>query len=179
MSLCLTERLASTAEATTSLLRIGAIVTSKRPASSIRPMVQQSSNGSVVIALIDTGCDVTNTDLNVIGGMDFTSDSSYGLDGNGHGTHVAGATSRQAHWSVRSLSFFSSRCSSMCISTEFRAAASTSSMPCEESTPGILKIPSKLLCLAVCLLSPSSKGMNNCSNSDKSWHRLLHAAHMS
>eukprot|EP00878_Enallax_costatus_P028896 GHUV01031253.1.p1 GENE.GHUV01031253.1~~GHUV01031253.1.p1 ORF type:complete len:402 (+),score=82.70 GHUV01031253.1:387-1592(+) len=85
-----TERLASTAEATTSLLRIGAIVANKRPASSARPMVQQSSNGSVVVALIDTGCDVTNTDLNVVGGMDFTSDNSYGLDGNGHGTHVAG-----------------------------------------------------------------------------------------
>lgn len=80
----------STVEATTSLLRIGAIVTNKRPASSARPMVQQSSNGSVVVALIDTGCDVTNTDLNVVGGMDFTTDSSYGLDGNGHGTHVAG-----------------------------------------------------------------------------------------
>lgn len=62
----------------------------KRPASSARPMVQAAANGSVVVALIDTGCDVTNEDLNVIGGMDFTSDNSYGLDGNGHGTHVAG-----------------------------------------------------------------------------------------
>jgi subtilisin family serine protease len=53
-------------------------------------MVQAAANGSVVVALIDTGCDVTNEDLNIVGGMDFTSDNSYGLDGNGHGTHVAG-----------------------------------------------------------------------------------------
>lgn len=85
-----TARLSNSAEATTSLLRIGAIVPNKRPASSARPMVQAAANGSVVVALIDTGCDVTNEDLNVVGGMDFTSDNSYGLDGNGHGTHVAG-----------------------------------------------------------------------------------------
>lgn len=85
-------RLASSAEATTSLLRIGAIIPNKRPTSSARPMVQAAANGSVAVALIDTGCDVTNDDLNIAGGMDFTSDNSYGLDGNGHGTHVAGGS---------------------------------------------------------------------------------------
>jgi subtilisin family serine protease len=59
-------------------------------------MVQAAANGSVVVALIDTGCDVTNEDLNVVGGMDFTSDNSYGLDGNGHGTHVAGGVAAAA-----------------------------------------------------------------------------------
>jgi subtilisin family serine protease len=55
-----------------------------------RAMVQAASTEEVVVGLIDTGCDVTNKNLNVVGGMDFTSDDSYGLDGNGHGTHVAG-----------------------------------------------------------------------------------------
>jgi subtilisin family serine protease len=90
VTFCLAARLSSTAEATTSLLRIGAIVPNRRNASSARPMVQAAANGSVAVALIDTGCDVTNEDLNIVGGMDFTSDNSYGLDGNGHGTHVAG-----------------------------------------------------------------------------------------
>ncbi|KAF8068246.1 aprE [Scenedesmus sp. PABB004] len=85
-----TVRLPPGAEATTSLLRIGAIVSPRRAASSARPMAQAPANGSVAVALIDTGCDVTNADLNVVGGVDFTSDNSFGLDGNGHGTHVAG-----------------------------------------------------------------------------------------
>lgn len=55
-----------------------------------RALVQTASTQEVVVGLIDTGCDVTNKNLNVVGGIDFTSDDSYGLDGNGHGTHVAG-----------------------------------------------------------------------------------------
>lgn len=58
--------------------------------SSSRALVQTSSPGKVVVGLIDTGCDTTNKNLNVVGGMDFTSDENFGLDGNGHGTHVAG-----------------------------------------------------------------------------------------
>jgi hypothetical protein len=87
----LAARLSSGAEATTSLLRIGAIIPSRRSAAAARPMVQNNANGTVAVALIDTGCDVTNSDLNIVGGVDFTSDNSYGLDANGHGTHVAGA----------------------------------------------------------------------------------------
>ena len=43
----------------------------------------------VDIAILDTGIDVDHPDLNVIGGENCSSGSSY-VDGNGHGTHVAG-----------------------------------------------------------------------------------------
>lgn len=71
-------------------MRIGAIHGTRSNMRASRAMVQASSTEEVVVGLIDTGCDVTNKNLNVVGGMDFTSDDSYGLDGNGHGTHVAG-----------------------------------------------------------------------------------------
>lgn len=48
----------------------------------------------VVIAVLDTGCDMNHCDLkqNIIGGYNVTSDSSL-MDYNGHGTHVAGIIS--------------------------------------------------------------------------------------
>ncbi len=52
-----------------------------------------SGNGSgsvdVDIAIIDTGIDTTHPDLNVVGGTNCSSGTSYN-DGNGHGSHVAG-----------------------------------------------------------------------------------------
>lgn len=52
-----------------------------------------SGNGSgsvnVDVAVIDTGIQTNHPDLNVVGGKNCSSGSSY-ADGNGHGTHVAG-----------------------------------------------------------------------------------------
>jgi subtilisin len=55
---------------------------------------QLSGNGSgsvnnPSVAIIDTGIDLDHPDLNVLGGKNCQSGSSYD-DGNGHGTHVAG-----------------------------------------------------------------------------------------
>lgn len=82
------------AEATPNLVRIGAIVGVRSNMRASRALVQSASTQDVVVGLIDTGCDVTNKNLNIVGGIDFTSDDSYGLDGNGHGTHVAGVSSK-------------------------------------------------------------------------------------
>lgn len=58
---------------------------------------EKSEKGNdIVVAVLDTGCDVNHVDLKdrIIGGRNFTED--YGndpnnyLDNNGHGTHVAG-----------------------------------------------------------------------------------------
>ncbi|WP_420800482.1 S8 family peptidase [Paenibacillus piscarius] len=55
----------------------------------------------VVIAVMDTGIDINHEELkdNIIGGRNFTSDYQYNpnnyLDGNGHGTHVAGIIAAQ------------------------------------------------------------------------------------
>lgn len=83
-------RMPHSAEATPNLVRIGAVVGVKSNMRASRALVQSASTQDIVVGLIDTGCDVTNKNLNIVGGMDFTSDDSYGLDGNGHGTHVAG-----------------------------------------------------------------------------------------
>jgi subtilisin len=52
-----------------------------------------AGNGSgavnVDVAVIDTGIDLKHTDLNVVGGKNCSTGTSY-ADGNGHGTHVAG-----------------------------------------------------------------------------------------
>jgi subtilisin len=55
---------------------------------------QLSGNGSgsvsgLAVAVIDTGIDLTHPDLNVVGGYNCSSGTSY-KDGNGHGTHVSG-----------------------------------------------------------------------------------------
>jgi subtilisin len=54
---------------------------------------QLSGNGSgsvdTAVAIIDTGVDLDHPDLNVAGGKNCQSGTSYD-DGNGHGTHVAG-----------------------------------------------------------------------------------------
>lgn len=45
----------------------------------------------VDVAVIDTGVDATNPELNVVGGYDCVDpDNDFGFDGHGHGTHVAG-----------------------------------------------------------------------------------------
>ncbi len=53
-----------------------------------------SGNGAgavdVDIAVLDTGIDMDHPDLNVVGGVNCSTGSSYD-DGNGHGTHVAGS----------------------------------------------------------------------------------------
>ena len=46
---------------------------------------------NVPVAVVDTGVDKTNPDLNVVGGVNCTtSDSTAYQDGHGHGTHVSG-----------------------------------------------------------------------------------------
>jgi subtilisin len=55
---------------------------------------QVSGNGSgsvtnVAVAVIDTGIDLTHPDLNVVGGFNCSTGTSY-ADGNGHGSHVSG-----------------------------------------------------------------------------------------
>lgn len=47
------------------------------------------SGAAFVVAVIDTGIDPTHPDLNVIGGKNCSSGSTW-ADGNGHGSHVAG-----------------------------------------------------------------------------------------
>jgi subtilisin len=56
---------------------------------------------NVDVAVIDTGIDKMHPDLNVIGGEDCVSSygetPDYGLDGNGHGTHVAGTVAARSN----------------------------------------------------------------------------------
>ena len=51
-----------------------------------------TGSGSVIIAVIDTGVDFTNTDLSgrFVQGYDFVNNDTNAMDDNGHGTHVAG-----------------------------------------------------------------------------------------
>lgn len=56
----------------------------------------QSKGKAIVVAILDTGCEITHPDLagRIIGGKNFTdddkSDPEVYIDYNGHGTHVAG-----------------------------------------------------------------------------------------
>jgi hypothetical protein len=52
----------------------------------VQPTVTNAT--SVSIAIVDTGVDSKHPDILLAGGKDFTPDNDYGLDGNGHGTHV-------------------------------------------------------------------------------------------
>jgi subtilisin family serine protease len=49
----------------------------------------QNAVSGVRIYIIDTGIQTNHHDLNVVGGVNYSTGSSY-ADGNGHGTHVAG-----------------------------------------------------------------------------------------
>jgi subtilisin family serine protease len=53
---------------------------------------KKSRGEDVVIAVIDTGCDINHKDLkeNILPGKNFVSTSQEPLDKNGHGTHVCG-----------------------------------------------------------------------------------------
>ena len=60
------------------------------PPSGVRRVFGGAAAGAgVPVAVIDTGIDLGHPDLNVVGGRNCSSGSSY-ADGNGHGTHVAG-----------------------------------------------------------------------------------------
>jgi subtilisin len=63
-----------------------------------RPVVDYSN---VDVGVIDTGVDRMHPDLNVVGGEDCvaaTGDTpDYGMDGNGHGSHVAGTIAARAN----------------------------------------------------------------------------------
>lgn len=53
---------------------------------------QSSQGGDVVIAVLDTGCDLDHPDLkaNLLPGMNMIDPSKPPMDGNAHGTHVTG-----------------------------------------------------------------------------------------
>ncbi len=60
------------------------------------PQIWELSSGcGVTVAVIDTGVELTHTDLaaNIVSGYDFVNDDSSANDDNGHGTHVAGIIS--------------------------------------------------------------------------------------
>jgi subtilisin family serine protease len=52
----------------------------------------KSTGEDVIVAVIDTGCDITHDDIknNIINGYNIVASSNLVYDGNGHGTHVAG-----------------------------------------------------------------------------------------
>jgi len=75
-------------EVTPGLLRTGIAKLGPDGTVLVQPTVTAES--SVSIAVVDTGVDKNHPELNVVGGKDFTPDNDFGLDGNGHGTHVAG-----------------------------------------------------------------------------------------
>src|SRR5690606_10036331 len=61
------------------------------PAGVLRAGGQPTEAGNVDVAVIDTGVDATNPELNVVGGYDCVDpEQDFGFDGHGHGTHVAG-----------------------------------------------------------------------------------------
>jgi subtilisin family serine protease len=57
------------------------------------PQAWKTSQGEgVVVAVLDTGCDINHDDLrdNLLTGKNFLNPSSPPIDGNGHGTHITG-----------------------------------------------------------------------------------------
>lgn len=68
------------------------------PAGVLRTGAPLDDAVNVDVAVIDTGVDRDNPELNVVGGYDCTSETpeEYGIDGHGHGTHVAGTIAAKA-----------------------------------------------------------------------------------
>jgi subtilisin family serine protease len=129
-----------------------------------------SGNGSgsvnVDVAVIDTGIQTNHPDLNVVGGKNCSTGSSYN-DGNGHGTHVAGTIAAKDDangvvgvapgarlWAVRVLNNSGS--------------GTTSSVIC-----GIDWVTANASTIEVANMSLGGSGTNSACNSTDTYHNAI------